>query len=120
MKTAVIEAITATSQCTPLLLPFLETSLRDSSPNSKEQAAMALLRLVEKHGWSHVMCEGAVMTNEEEERWSDLILVAFVFTCLSERIHRLNGKIKSGNRSSGCYLFDHRRERKYMARTMDS
>lgn len=75
MKSAVIDAITAIRRCTPLLLPYLETSLRDTSPNSKEQAALALLRLVEKHGWSRLMTDAASMTPEEESRWSELIVV---------------------------------------------
>ena len=50
-----ISVLSATRSCIPLVLPFLETSLRDSSPNSKSQAAFALLTLAQKFGWSRQM-----------------------------------------------------------------
>ena len=73
--TAVANTLTATSRTTPLLLPYLETALRDTSPNSKTQGAGVLRRLCEKWGWSEIMCPGCVMTEGEKQRWIELVIV---------------------------------------------
>ena len=72
---AVVNVLIASKRGIPLVLPFLETSLRDSSPNSKLQACLALLELVKKHSWSKQMNNEACMTDGEEIRWSDLLYV---------------------------------------------
>ena len=72
---AVANALTATPLTTPLLLPFLENSLRDSSPNSKAQGAGVLRRVCERWGWSEMMCEGYAMTEGEKKRWVQLVMV---------------------------------------------
>ena len=76
---AVIHVLIATRRCIPLVLPFMETSLRDSSPNSKSRAALALHELVQVFGWSRMMCEDSYMTEGEEQRWSDLLFVYFFY-----------------------------------------
>lgn len=73
-----ISVLSATRSCIPLVLPFLETSLRDSSPNSKSQAAFALLTLAEKFGWSRQMTKDYCMTDAEESRWCMLLFVGRV------------------------------------------
>ena len=102
-----IEAITSIRRCTPLLLPYLETSLRDTSPNSKEQAAMALLRLVEKHGWSREMSEGARMTEEEEKRWSELIVVLGFHIWMTAQSEFVESPAKSTQENALLRVIEH-------------
>lgn len=70
--------LVSTQRAVPLVLPFLETSLRDSSPNSELQSASVLLELSKKFGWSRKMNAEASMTEGEETRWSDLLYVRIV------------------------------------------
>lgn len=87
---AVVNVLVSTQRAVPLVLPFLETSLRDSSPNSKLQAASVLLELSKKFGWSRKMNSEASMTEGEETRWSDLIYVIIVPLFSSCRLNMWN------------------------------